>query len=130
MSAAAKKGGLLARQPLDSLCTMRRSVAAGRDGGESLEATSCWGGHDTTAPHNSPQVLRDYLQGKLMASAQADAQLARLAALQHLRKASKGPPSECVNSAQPLASPSPKPKGFCLPPSLLQGHTPLDLSWP
>lgn len=40
------------------------------------------------------QVLRDYLQGKLMVSAQADAQLARLAALQHLGKADKNPPSE------------------------------------
>uniref|UniRef100_A0A5F9CS82 MyTH4 domain-containing protein n=1 Tax=Oryctolagus cuniculus TaxID=9986 RepID=A0A5F9CS82_RABIT len=40
------------------------------------------------------QVLRDYLQGKLMVSAQADAQLARLAAFQHLGKADKNPPSE------------------------------------
>ncbi|EHB10770.1 Myosin-XV [Heterocephalus glaber] len=40
------------------------------------------------------QVLRDYLQGKLMAHAQADAQLAQLAALQHLGRASKSPPSE------------------------------------
>ncbi|XP_008564302.1 PREDICTED: unconventional myosin-XVB-like [Galeopterus variegatus] len=40
------------------------------------------------------QVLRDYLQGKLAASAQADAQLARLAALQHLSRANKTPPPE------------------------------------
>nr|XP_042139057.1 LOW QUALITY PROTEIN: myosin XVB [Peromyscus maniculatus bairdii] len=50
--------------------------------------------HPTYTETHYGQVLRDYLQGKLMASAQADAQLARLAALQHLRKASKGPPSE------------------------------------
>lgn len=30
-----------------------------------------------------PQVLRDYLQGKLLVSPQANTQLARLAALQH-----------------------------------------------
>uniref|UniRef100_A0A2K6S0B0 Myosin XVB n=1 Tax=Saimiri boliviensis boliviensis TaxID=39432 RepID=A0A2K6S0B0_SAIBB len=40
------------------------------------------------------QVLRDYLQGKLLVSAQADAQLARLAALQHLSKANRNTPSE------------------------------------
>uniref|UniRef100_A0A2R8MTK1 Myosin XVB n=1 Tax=Callithrix jacchus TaxID=9483 RepID=A0A2R8MTK1_CALJA len=40
------------------------------------------------------QVLRDYLQGKLPVSAQADAQLARLAALQHLSKANRNTPSE------------------------------------
>ncbi|XP_021564942.1 myosin XVB [Carlito syrichta] len=40
------------------------------------------------------QVLRDYLQGKLLVSAQADAQLARLAALQHLSGANKDSPSE------------------------------------
>ncbi|KAM6175993.1 myosin XVB [Erethizon dorsatum] len=40
------------------------------------------------------QVLRDYLQGKLMGRAQADARLAQLAALQHLSRASKSPPSE------------------------------------
>ncbi|KAK2112053.1 hypothetical protein P7K49_011800 [Saguinus oedipus] len=41
------------------------------------------------------QVLRDYLQGKLPVSAQADVQLARLAALQHLSKANRNTPSEC-----------------------------------
>ncbi|XP_037596973.1 myosin XVB [Cebus imitator] len=40
------------------------------------------------------QVLRDYLQGKLPVSAQADAQLATLAALQHLSKANRNTPSE------------------------------------
>uniref|UniRef100_A0A2K5MGB1 Myosin XVB n=1 Tax=Cercocebus atys TaxID=9531 RepID=A0A2K5MGB1_CERAT len=40
------------------------------------------------------QVLRDYLQGKLPVSAKADAQLARLAALQHLSKANGNTPSE------------------------------------
>nr|XP_012309121.2 LOW QUALITY PROTEIN: myosin XVB [Aotus nancymaae] len=40
------------------------------------------------------QVLRDYLQGKLPVSAQADAQLARLAALQHLSKTNSNIPSE------------------------------------
>nr|XP_023420654.1 myosin XVB [Cavia porcellus] len=40
------------------------------------------------------QVLQDYLQGKLMGHAQADGQLAHLAALQHLGRASKSPPSE------------------------------------
>uniref|UniRef100_A0A8C2MHB8 Myosin XVB n=1 Tax=Cricetulus griseus TaxID=10029 RepID=A0A8C2MHB8_CRIGR len=53
--------------------------------------------HPTYTETHYGQVLRDYLQGKLMISAQADAQLARLAALQHLRKASKSLPS-----AQPL----------------------------
>lgn len=115
LCSTAAKGELPARQPLDSLSTTMGSVAAGRDGGknkfDSLKVTNCWGGCDTTAPPDlPPQVLRDYLQGKLMISAQADAQLARLAALQHLRKASKSLPSECVSSAQPLASPSPSPK--------------------
>uniref|UniRef100_A0A8C2MK86 Myosin XVB n=1 Tax=Cricetulus griseus TaxID=10029 RepID=A0A8C2MK86_CRIGR len=50
--------------------------------------------HPTYTETHYGQVLRDYLQGKLMISAQADAQLARLAALQHLRKASKSLPSE------------------------------------
>ncbi|XP_036078086.1 myosin XVB [Rousettus aegyptiacus] len=40
------------------------------------------------------QVQRDYLQGKLLVSAQADAQVARLAALQLLGGAHKDPPSE------------------------------------
>ncbi|XP_053425564.1 myosin XVB [Nycticebus coucang] len=40
------------------------------------------------------QVLRDYLQGKLRVSAQADAEIARLAALQHLSRDKKTPPSE------------------------------------
>ncbi|KAK2497548.1 hypothetical protein MC885_014513, partial [Smutsia gigantea] len=40
------------------------------------------------------QVLRDYLQGKLVVSALEEAHLARLAALQHLSKAQEGPPSE------------------------------------
>ncbi|XP_016880610.1 myosin XVB isoform X2 [Homo sapiens] len=39
------------------------------------------------------QVLWDYLQGKLPVSAKADAQLARLAALQHLSKANRNTPS-------------------------------------
>uniref|UniRef100_A0A8C6QU39 Myosin XVB n=1 Tax=Nannospalax galili TaxID=1026970 RepID=A0A8C6QU39_NANGA len=50
--------------------------------------------HPTYIETHYSQVLRDYLHGKLMASAQADAQLAQLAALQHLSKASKSPPSE------------------------------------
>uniref|UniRef100_A0A8C5VZY4 Myosin XVB n=1 Tax=Microcebus murinus TaxID=30608 RepID=A0A8C5VZY4_MICMU len=40
------------------------------------------------------QVQRDYLQGKLRVSAQADVQIARLAALQHLGRDKKNPPSE------------------------------------
>uniref|UniRef100_A0A8C8YA77 Myosin XVB n=1 Tax=Prolemur simus TaxID=1328070 RepID=A0A8C8YA77_PROSS len=40
------------------------------------------------------QVRQDYLQGKLRISAQADAQIARLAALQHLSRDKKTPPSE------------------------------------
>lgn len=44
-----------------------------------------------TAPQ---QVLQDYLQGRLLVSAQADTQLARLAALQHLSRALSEPPSE------------------------------------
>ncbi|KAB1264807.1 Unconventional myosin-XVB [Camelus dromedarius] len=40
------------------------------------------------------QVLQDYLQGRLLVSAQADTQLARLAALQHLSRALSEPPSE------------------------------------
>uniref|UniRef100_A0A8C9CP06 Uncharacterized protein n=1 Tax=Phocoena sinus TaxID=42100 RepID=A0A8C9CP06_PHOSS len=40
------------------------------------------------------QVLRDYLQGKLLVSAQEDARLARLAALQHLSRNHEEPPSE------------------------------------
>lgn len=43
----------------------------------------------------SPQVLRDYLQGKLMTSARAETLLAQLAAFQHLDKTSStSPPSE------------------------------------
>ncbi|KAM5149121.1 LOW QUALITY PROTEIN: myosin XVB [Callospermophilus lateralis] len=49
--------------------------------------------HPTYINTHYGQVLRDYLQGKLMASAQAEHQLARLAALQHLGRASKSPPS-------------------------------------
>ena len=41
-----------------------------------------------------PQVLWDYLQGKLLVSAQEDARLARLAALQHLSRNHEAPPSE------------------------------------
>lgn len=41
-----------------------------------------------------PQVRRDYLQGKLLISAQADAQVAMLAALQHISRAHEEPPSE------------------------------------
>lgn len=44
-------------------------------------------------------MLQDYLQGKLMGHAQADGQLAHLAALQHLGRASKSPPSEYVSMA-------------------------------
>lgn len=82
----------------------------GKKKSESLRA-NCWGGCYPTGPlqPSSSQVLRDYLQGKLMISAQEDAQLARLAALQHLRKASKSPPSEYVNSIQPLL-PAPLPQ--------------------
>ncbi|XP_022445301.1 myosin XVB isoform X2 [Delphinapterus leucas] len=40
------------------------------------------------------QVLQDYLQGKLLVSAQEDARLARLAALQHLSRNHEEPPSE------------------------------------
>ncbi|XP_046533325.1 myosin XVB isoform X15 [Equus quagga] len=40
------------------------------------------------------QVLRDYLQGKLLVSAQAEDLLARLAALQHLSRAFEDTPSE------------------------------------
>uniref|UniRef100_A0A8C9P7C7 Myosin XVB n=1 Tax=Spermophilus dauricus TaxID=99837 RepID=A0A8C9P7C7_SPEDA len=49
--------------------------------------------HPTYINTHYGQVLRDYLQGKLMASAQAEHQLARLAALQHLVRARKSPPS-------------------------------------
>lgn len=41
-----------------------------------------------------PQVQRDYLQGKLLVSSHEDAQVARLAALQHLSRAHRDPPSE------------------------------------
>lgn len=41
-----------------------------------------------------PQVQRDYLQGKLLVGTQADAQVARLAALQHISRAQEEPPSE------------------------------------
>ncbi|XP_006886433.1 PREDICTED: unconventional myosin-XV-like [Elephantulus edwardii] len=50
--------------------------------------------HSTYISVHYHQVLRDYLQGKLLVSAQADAQLAHLAALQHVSKATKEPPSE------------------------------------
>uniref|UniRef100_A0A8D2CN25 FERM central domain-containing protein n=1 Tax=Sciurus vulgaris TaxID=55149 RepID=A0A8D2CN25_SCIVU len=50
--------------------------------------------HPTYIDTHYGQVLRDYLQGKLMASAQEEPQLARLAALQHLGRAIKSPPSE------------------------------------
>ncbi|KAM5309126.1 myosin XVB [Glossophaga mutica] len=50
------------------------------------------------------QVQRDYLQGKLLVSTQADAQVARLAALQHLSGAHSAPPSE-----QDLVAYLPKP---------------------
>ncbi|XP_066239718.1 myosin XVB [Saccopteryx leptura] len=40
------------------------------------------------------QVQRDYLQGKLLISTEADAQVARLAALQHLSRTHEEPPSE------------------------------------
>ncbi|KAM8784457.1 myosin XVB [Rhynchonycteris naso] len=40
------------------------------------------------------QVQRDYLQGKLLISTEADAQVARLAALQHLSRIHEDPPSE------------------------------------
>ncbi|KAL1779953.1 myosin XVB [Sigmodon hispidus] len=60
--------------------------------------------HPTYIEIHYSQVLRDYLHGKLMVSARADAQLARLAALQHLSRASTGLPSE-----QELLSYIPKP---------------------
>ncbi|XP_058141001.1 myosin XVB [Dasypus novemcinctus] len=50
------------------------------------------------------QVLRDYLQGKLPVSAQAEVHLAQLAALQHLGRDTKEPPSE-----QELLAYMPKP---------------------
>lgn len=82
-------------------------MAAGRghwqDGFELLGALGC-----PLMALPPPQVLRDYLQGKLMASAQAECQLARLAALQHLGRASKSPPSECVSLAStPQHQPEP-----------------------
>lgn len=46
-------------------------------------------------------MLRDYLQGKLVLSAQADAHLARLAALQLVGKGDKNPPSEYVRAQLP-----------------------------
>ncbi|XP_077019366.1 myosin XVB [Tamandua tetradactyla] len=46
-----------------------------------------------TSTHYS-QVLRDYLQGKLPISAQAEVQLAQLAALQHLSRDTQEPPLE------------------------------------
>lgn len=60
--------------------------------------------HPTYTETHYGQVLRDYLQGKLMVSAQAEAQLARLAALQHLNRASRSPLTE-----QELRSYIPKP---------------------
>lgn len=51
-------------------------------------------GHSCPLTARPSQVQRDYLQGKLVVSAQEDAQVARLAALQHLSRAHKGPPSE------------------------------------
>ncbi|KAF6095618.1 myosin XVB [Phyllostomus discolor] len=50
------------------------------------------------------QVQRDYLQGKLPVGTQADARVARLAALQHLSRAQAAPPSE-----QDLSAYLPKP---------------------
>lgn len=50
--------------------------------------------HPTYTETHYGQVLRDYLQGKLMVSAQAEALLAQLAAFQHLDKGSTSPPSE------------------------------------
>jgi myosin-15 len=50
--------------------------------------------HPTYIDTHYGQVLRDYLQGKLMTSPQADTLLARLAALQHVVKASNSPLSE------------------------------------
>lgn len=51
-------------------------------------------GHSCPLTARPSQVQRDYLQGKLLVSAQADAQVARLAALQLLGGAHKDPPSE------------------------------------
>lgn len=51
-------------------------------------------GHSCPLTARPSQVQRDYLQGKLVVSAQEDAQVARLAALQHLSRAPNGPPSE------------------------------------
>nr|XP_034363961.1 myosin XVB [Arvicanthis niloticus] len=51
--------------------------------------------HLTYTETHYGQVLRDYLQGKLMVSTQAEALLAQLAAFQHLDRASStSPPSE------------------------------------
>uniref|UniRef100_G3T1X6 Myosin XVB n=1 Tax=Loxodonta africana TaxID=9785 RepID=G3T1X6_LOXAF len=50
--------------------------------------------HPTYICIHYSQVLWDYLQGKLLVSAQADAQLAHLAALQHLSRNTKDPPTE------------------------------------
>lgn len=51
-------------------------------------------GHNCPLTARPSQVQRDYLLGKLVVSAQEDAQVARLAALQHLSRAHKAPPSE------------------------------------
>ena len=54
-----------------------------------MQRNPCLGGGPPSLPPSllSPQVLRDYLQGKLLVSPKASAQLARLAALQHRSKA-------------------------------------------
>lgn len=101
--------------PLSPLPRGCGSVVAGRREGDGRTLLAPWSRQLTALP---AQVLRDYLQGKLMVSAQADAQLARLAALQHLGKADKNPPSECVR-AWPLYFPS-----LLAPPQ----HSPKDLS--
>lgn len=51
-------------------------------------------GHSCPLTAPPSQVLRDYLQGKLLVSAQAEDLLARLAALQHLSRAFQDTPSE------------------------------------
>lgn len=80
----------LLRHCLGGVSRPRSPPARRRDGGRTV------GGGRAQLPLTalSPQVQRDYLQGKLLVGAQADAQVARLAALQHVGRTHEGPPAE------------------------------------
>lgn len=86
--------------PPTSTLTTARSAPPGRASQAPLPTRRSDAGVGGAFGHSCPltalpsQVQRDYLQGKLLVSAQADAQVARLAALQLLSRAHKDPPSE------------------------------------